>query len=402
MTAVLYPSLLTQAQTAYLMALSQLSGVGSRSILKLLDAMGNNPEAVWQANDSVLKIHLARKEKEHFLASREALSKSVDILTLPECYQALGIGVMSILDADYPTLLKETYDPPVVLYIRGNRGVLSHSNNIAVVGNRRASEYGRKVTRQLIGELAQLTRSEKEPVCIVSGLAEGIDGEAHRMALEVGLPTVAVFGCGIDIVFPKIHQGLADAIIAAGGACISEYPLGFPGSKHTFPQRNRIVAGLSSGVLVVEGSEKSGSLITARLAMEENRTVFAVPGNIDRSGAQGPIRLLRQGAVLVSQGSHVLEELGWMSDVIKVQQTQLNLEAPPLTAVAPDLSELSDDEQTLFLQLPGDSRQTVLMDDIQTQLGWPMEKIMETVSLMEISGWVVSQPGGLLARGLGI
>ncbi len=213
----------------------------------------------------------------------------------------LGLHVLHLGGEGYPRILREIPDPPVLLYVRGS--LEAEREGVAVVGARRASAYGR-IQAERFG--AGLARSG---VAVISGLARGVDGAAHRGALSEGGPTLAVLGCGLDRVYPPEHAGLAGEI-AARGALLSELPLGTPPLARHFPQRNRIIAGLSRGVVVVEGRLRSGSLITARLANESGRAVFGVPGRIDLDLAAGPHSLIRDGAILVTSPEQVLQELG--------------------------------------------------------------------------------------------
>jgi len=367
-------------ETSYLMALSRINGLGPRTILQCLAAAGT-PQALWDASDAFLKLHLSHKEQEKFKLGRDG----IDPATLLAPYDTLGIRVMTILDEDYPVLLKEIYDPPVVLYIRGNDKLLTHPRMLAMVGNRRISDYARSVTQHLITDIGKYATAAE--TCIVSGLAEGVDGHAHLEAMNHQLPTIAVFGCGIDKIFPVFHEPLADRILHEGGALVSEYPLGYPGSKSTFPQRNRIVAGMSHGVVIVEGSLRSGSLITARLALEENRQVFAVPGNIFAVGSQGPLKLLKQGAIPISTGREILLQLDWMSED--------EAETPPRQLGLLETATLDGDEKLLYDML---SNEPVKLDELLTQTGWPQAKLQETLTMLELEGVLSQLPGGRVCR----
>lgn len=366
--------------TAYLMALSRIAGLGSRTILQCLAAAGT-PESLWEASDGFLKLHLNRIEQDKFKRGRDG----IDPTTLMAPYNTMGIRVMTILDEDYPVLLKEIYDPPVVLYIRGNDKLLSHPRMLAMVGNRRISDYARNVTQHLVTDIGKY--AEAAETCIVSGLAEGVDGHAHLEALNHQLPTIAVFGCGIDKIFPVFHEPLADRILDEGGALVSEYPLGYPGSKATFPQRNRIVSGMSHGVLIVEGSLRSGSLITARLALEENRQVFTVPGNIFAVGSQGPLKLLKQGAVPISTGREMLLHLDWISEEVE--------EAPPVQLGLLEATKLDGDSKLLYDML---TDEPIKLDALLAQTSWSQSKLQEILTLLELDGVISQLPGGRVYR----
>jgi DNA processing protein len=213
---------------------------------------------------------------------------------------ALGVEIVDILDPVYPPLLREIFDPPIVLYIRGSKWS-ADLPQVAIVGTRRPTGYGVNCAERLGEDLAV------RGLVIVSGLARGIDSAAHRGALRGG-KTYAVFGSGLDFIYPKENRKLAE-IVEKNGAVISEFPLGTPPSPQNFPIRNRIISGMSLGVVVVEAAEYSGSLITVRLALEANREIFAVPGNITSANSFGPHALIRQGAKLISGWQDVIEEL---------------------------------------------------------------------------------------------
>lgn len=214
------------------------------------------------------------------------------------------IKKLKITDNGYPKILKEIPDPPQFLYYRGNLEALDYPLALAVVGTRRCSQYGRQAVQTIVKDLAQAG------LTIISGMARGIDTEAHRSALEHRTPTIAILGSGIDdkSIYPQQNVRLAHDIIEAGGLIMSEYEKGRPGLPHQFPERNRIVAGLSQGTLVVEAPMKSGSRITARLALEYNRDVFVVPGSIFSRLHEGSHWILQQGAKCVTNGKDVLEE----------------------------------------------------------------------------------------------
>lgn len=221
-----------------------------------------------------------------------------------ENVRKLGGDILVLDDGVYPTLLRETYDPPVVLYVKGAWAECLERPCVAIVGSRRCSTYGQNAALMLSRELAS------RGVTIISGLARGIDAAAHRGALEAGGKTVAVMGTGLDQFYPRDHGKLALEILKGSGALVTQFPLGTPPVSENFPYRNRVISGLSLGVVVVEAAENSGSLITARLAMEQNREVFAVPGNITSRNSFGTNYLIKgAGAKLVQQWQDVAGEL---------------------------------------------------------------------------------------------
>src|SRR5580698_5162988 len=213
-----------------------------------------------------------------------------------------GGAILTPEDAEYPERLREIYDPPAVLWIRGDVELLSRPG-IAVVGTRHPSPYGAGMAELLSRDLAN------RRLVILSGMARGVDTAAHKGAIDAGGKTVAVWGTGIDVIYPKENKKLAESIVASGGAIISEYPLGTFPAPQNFPVRNRILSGMSIGVLVIEAGEYSGTRITARCAMEQNRDVFAVPGNVTNKNAWGPNTLIKQGAKLTASWEDVWEDL---------------------------------------------------------------------------------------------
>lgn len=224
-----------------------------------------------------------------------------NIIKLLSIYNEQNIKLITILDQEYPPLLKEIYDPPLVLYAKGNQDLLK-TRMIGVVGARMMSHYGREALMKLIPPLLQ------DNFTIVSGLAKGVDIQAHSLAMDNGGNTIAVLGSGIFNIYPKEHEGIAH-FISQNNLLLSEYPPYTAPTKWNFPKRNRIISGLSEGVLVVEAKERSGSLITADQAMEQGREVFAVPGSILSETSQGTNSLIKQGAKLVTEPNDILEEL---------------------------------------------------------------------------------------------
>src|ERR1700759_722189 len=213
-----------------------------------------------------------------------------------------GCTLMTLADADYPERLREIFDPPPVLWVRGDRGLLSQPA-IAVVGTRAPSAYGSGMAEMLSRDLAA------RRIVILSGMARGIDTAAHKGALSAGGRTVAVWGAGVDVVFPKENKRLAEEIVLSGGAIVSEQPMGTFPAPQNFPLRNRIISGMSVGVLVVEAGEQSGTRVTARCALEQNRDVYAVPGNVTSRNAWGPNTLIKQGARLTATWEDIWEDL---------------------------------------------------------------------------------------------
>lgn len=275
-------------------------GVGPRAAARLLERFGS-AEAVFAALRSELERLRLRPEAVESIVLRDRHAEAEREL---ERVRALGADVLILDDGTYPALLREIADPPITLYVRGAWEACLDAPCVAMVGSRRCSTYGQNVAALLARNLA--TRG----VTIVSGLARGIDAAAHRGALEAGGRTVGVLGTGVDEVYPRDHKKLAEEILERGGALVSQFPLGTPPIPENFPYRNRIISGLSLGTVLVEAAENSGSLITARLAMEQNREVFAVPGNVTSRNSFGTNYLIKgAGAKLVQQWQDVAAEL---------------------------------------------------------------------------------------------
>ena len=280
--------------------LNMTPGIGPRAAAKLLERFGS-AEAVYKATRAELEQLRLPPEAVDTIIARDLLPRAEAEIN---AVKKLGGDILLLDDGVYPSSLREIYDPPIVLYVKGAWSDCLDRPCIGVVGSRRCSTYGQNAAMMLARDLAQ------RGVTVVSGFARGIDAAAHRGALEAGGRTVAVLGTGIDEVYPRDHKKLAAEILDRGGALVSQFPLGTPPVSENFPYRNRIISGLSLGVVVVEAAENSGSLITARLAMEQNREVFAVPGNITSRNSFGTNYLIKgAGAKLVQQWQDIATEL---------------------------------------------------------------------------------------------
>jgi len=298
---------------------------------------------------------------------------------------AQGARLVSFSCAEYPERLKEIYDPPPVLWVRGDAGLLSRPS-IAVVGTRHPSPYGSGIAEMLSRDLAA------RRLLIVSGMARGIDTCAHRGALAARMPTVAVWGTGIDVVYPKENKKLAEEILAGGGAIVSELPMGSFPAPQNFPRRNRILSGLSVAVLVVEAAENSGTRVTARCAAEQNRDLFAVPGNVTNKGSWTPNTLIKQGAKLTATWEDVWEDLS--------SQVRLELEdrSPVESKLETTASLLADPvlrpQEAMVLEVLR-ADEAVQMDEIlellETQL--TSSEVFTALFELEIAGRIRGLPG---------
>lgn len=281
--------------------------------------------------------------------------------------------ILTLGDPAYPPDLLEIADPPVMLQVQGQLDVLRHPRRLAVVGSRHPTPQGRENARDFSHALGELG------VCIVSGLAQGIDGAAHEGALDAGAPTIAIVGTGLDRVYPRQHAALAKRI-AAQGALVSEYLVGTPPLAPNFPQRNRIISGLSQGTLVVEAALQSGSLITARVATEQGREVFAIPGSIHSPQSKGCHALIRQGAKLVESAQDILEDLRPGTAPAAAQVT-----APLFTDTGHPLLDAMGFDPVSF-------------DILQARTGEPTATLQASLLELELDGRVARLPGGLLQR----
>lgn len=283
----------------YCLAVSTVDGIGPARF-RILRSHFGSAKGIWQAKrEELAETGLPKDALRNLLKTKETL----DPYEYRARIHARGIQVVTDSEESYPPLLAKIPDPPIVLYVRGDVRILS-SRCIGVVGTRKMTAYGREVTQRLTADLVACGFT------IVSGLAFGVDGQAHATCLENNGRTIAVLGCGVDCIYPKAHESLAQNILAASGSILSEAPLSRWVARGSFPARNRIISGLSQGVLVTEAAHDSGALITARLSLEQGREVFAVPGPITSPLSKGPADLIKMGAKLVYCVEDILEEFG--------------------------------------------------------------------------------------------
>lgn len=280
------------------LALTLTPGLGPTRARRLIERFGN-VQAAFQATLTELEAAGIQAVSAQSLATGRSLELAQAELGKAS---AAGVSVVTLEDAAYPAQLKQIYDPPIVLYVRGNVEAISRPG-IAVVGTRHPTPYGIGMAERLACDLAA------RGLAIFSGLARGVDAAAHRGAIAAKGKTVGVFGTGADVVYPKENSRLTEQMLGLGGAIISEFPLGTFAAPQNFPIRNRIISGISIGVLVVEAAEYSGTRITSRCALEQNREVFAVPGNVTNKNSWGPNTLIKQGAKLAATWEDIWEEL---------------------------------------------------------------------------------------------
>jgi len=343
----------------YWVGFSLIPKIGRVKINRLENYFGNLEDA-WQAAPADLKHAGLDSSSINAVTSwRTKISLEAEM----EKLDRYGVKAFTWHDEGYPSRLKEIYDYPPVLYVRGS--ILPEDEwCLTVVGTRRATVYGRQVTEEIVADLVH------NKITIVSGLARGIDSVAHHTALEAGGRSIAVFASGLDIVYPGENANLARNIIKQGAA-ISEYPLGTRPRTDNFPRRNRIMSGMSLGVLVVEAGETSGAMITAHIALEQNREVFAIPGSILSPASKGTNHLIQEGAKLVRDCTDILEELNL---VTAAQQLEMK-----------EIIPASDTESSLLKQLGAEPTH---IDEVCRNSGLPVSTVSSTLAMMELKGLV--------------
>jgi len=292
------------------------------------------------------------------------------------------IQCLFLSDPNYPSLLKEISDPPIVLYAKGNLSCLQNPK-LAVVGARNATEYGKQVTEFLVKDLSDY-------FCIVSGLAKGIDTTAHDTTLQNHGKTIAVFGCGLDTIYPSENQTLAKNILEHNGLLLSEFPLKTQPIAYRFPLRNRIVSGMSMGVLVCEAGDKSGSLITAYSALDQNREVFAVPGPIYAETSKGTHKLIQLGAKLVTQANDIIEEFQQTLHLPFKTSKTLPEKTTPIKKSSTHLDQLTGIEKDIAQLLQNESSD---IDHLIQKTQLPIHELLQTLTMLEIKGVIQQEPG---------
>jgi DNA processing protein len=364
----------------YWLGLALTQGLGPTRIKKLIEHFGT-AERVFQASLTELEAMGMRAVSAQSIATGKSLE-----LAQQECGKAVEARarIISLSDPEYPARLKEIYDPPVILFVKGNVEVLAQPG-IAMVGTRHPTPYGSGMAERLSTDLAS------RGLVIISGLARGVDTASHRGAVAAKGKTVAVLGTGIDVMYPKENSRLAEQIVALGGALITEFPVGTSPTPQNFPIRNRIISGMSAGVLVVEAAEYSGTRITSRCALEQNRDVYAVPGNVTNKNSWGPNTLIKQGAKLVATWEDVWEELP--PDIQAALGSMQNESPGPETAsLFPDAVS-SPHEKKILRLLKADESTHIdqLVELLENEIS-PSE-IFSVLFELELSGKIRQLPG---------
>ena len=358
----------------YWIALRFVFGIGNINYKNLINHFGSPEKALQATADELEQVEGITSRA---IESIRNFKPGTEIEHEIELIGKTSVTIITLNDPSYPENLRNIYDPPPFLYVKG--GITKNDDNaIAVVGSRNASEYGISATERISRELA------RSGLTIVSGMARGIDSTAHYGALSVNGRTIAVLGSGIDVVYPPENRKLYETI-AEHGAVISELPIGTEPNAYNFPARNRIISGLSLGVLVVEASLKSGSLITARLALEQGRDVFAVPGNVHSYKSKGTHRLLKEGAKLVESAQDIRDE-------IRVNASEAGeAEKQPEAAI-----DLNPDSRSVYQLL---HEEPVHIDELITQTGFASSQVSAILLDLELDGLIKQLPGKRFAKG---
>jgi len=360
-----------QNQKIFLHCLNLIPELGPKRIFLLLKKFQFNPQKIWQANYQELKkTGLAKKYIEKFLEKRKQTNLEKEKNQLKKLEIKILCHPKIIKNNSYPKSLTELATPPPILYLLG-KFPKNFPFRLAIVGSRKVSTYGKQATEEIAYQIAL------NKIVIVSGLALGVDALAHQAALKAKAPTIAVLANGLDKVYPRSNYNLAQQILEQNGAIISEFPPYTPPLKQHFPQRNRLISGLAKAVLITEAALKSGSLITATHALDQNRDVFAIPGNIYNTNSQGTNNLIKQGAKLINKAEDVLNELN-LQNAAQYVKTNKILPASPI-------------QQKIYDNL---SKKPIYIDELIKKIKLPAQEINSAITLMEIKGLIKNLGGG--------
>ena len=354
--------------TKYWVAFSSIEQIDSTFIQRLYDYFGDIERAFNSSKKDLENIEgLSIKNAENFLRLRD----KTDPDKVFEEVEKRGISVLTFDDKKYPFMLSQISNPPMVLYYKGDLFSCNLERTVAFVGSRKASTDGRGSVKRIIGEL------KNTDICIVSGLAEGIDAVSHRSAIENNLKTIGVIASGFDFKYPSSNRDLYEKLSEGCGAVLTEYYPTFEPLKYRFPQRNRIVTGLSYGTVVGEAALKSGALISANLTLEQGRELMCVPGSINCRNTEGIYKLLKNGATMVTTGEDVLNALSWE---IKVTQNNDKTEAKNIPVQYSALFDIISIEPTGF-------------DELQIKTGLPADELLNCLTMMEVEGYIEQVDG---------
>jgi DNA processing protein len=360
-----------------LMALNMVDGIGPIRLRQLLEVFGDAPQILKASRQQLLNVRGIGEDSAEAIVSWES---RVDLAAEIKRVQDFGCSIVIQDDPEYPDLLKQIYDPPIVLYVKGKL-LARDKNSIAIVGSRMTTPYGQEVARKLGYQLAYLG------VTVVSGGARGIDTAAHQGALAAKGRTIVVLGTGINVIWPAENKDLFERV-AENGAVVTQFPFNRPGDKQTFPIRNRIVAGMTLGTVVVEANLTSGSLITANFSNEYGRQVFAVPGRIDSPRSKGCHDLIKKGAKLCESAEDILSEFEYLFPASNRQPTVNE------TGVLPGL-ELSANEQRIYDSL---SNEEISIDDVIRKSGLPASAASVGLLALEMKRLIRQLPGRMYVK----
>ena len=381
------PSTSVATELTYSIALSLVKYIGPRSAIELLEAVGS---AAALFTDAELRARVLPRLPQRIAQQLASSSLVEEALRIEQQCVQEGIRPLFLLSEEYPASLREIAVPPMVLYVRGAYDLWCDREHISLVGTRRASEYGQKLTRQIVKDLSGV----HPPLTIVSGLAYGVDIRAHEAALAEGLPTVAVLAHGLDTLYPSAHRRMAEDILRDGGAWVSEYPPGVKPYRQAFVARNRIIAGLSAATIVVEAGERSGSLSTASYALESGREVFACPGRLTDLLSIGCHKLIEEQRAHLYLGATSLgRELGWdasadSSDACTSGATRLEKQLP-----ASPMREYPSHPLLRLLAEQG----ILSVDELARLSGEDLMTVRSELFDLELDGWVQARAGGCYA-----
>lgn len=361
--------------TRFALILSLVDGIGPVKYQKIIRHFQDYNSFISNSDSEIFK-ECGLNDKQVSLVRDADSWKKVDQIL--ETAERMNITILCYGQDDYPESLTNIYSPPIALYLKGNMHNISNLA-VAIVGSRKPTAYGRSMTRKIAAGLAA------RGLAIISGLAWGIDAEAHKAAIEVGGITGAVFGSGLNIIYPGDHRNLAEQILK-DGYWISEFPFGTKPEKYNFPRRNRIISGLSQVVLVVEAAEKSGALVTANLALEQGKDVFAVPRQADSLASGGTINLIKQGASVATSADDILESLGWEVSQ-KLKQAEQRTPAADIK-LEPDEKKICD-----FI-----GNGPAHFDELVRNLNFSSSKVSAILLKLELTGLIARRPGNYIAR----
>lgn len=354
-------------QSKYWIALSSIEQIGSKFILKLYNHFNDIEKAFNASFADLTQIEdITVKKAESFINARNKVNPDKALKEVTK----RDIKYITFEDENYPTMLKNISDPPAVLYYKGDLSLCNLERTLAVVGSRRASYHAKEELTKIVGQFAGTD------ICIVSGLAAGIDSTAHLAALNNNIKTIGVIASGLDFYYPTSNKHLYQQIENGNGAVISEYYPTFEPLKFRFPQRNRIVSGLSYGTLVAEASLKSGALITANLTLEQGRELMCMPGLISNPNTEGIYKLIKNGATLTTCAEDIMNALGW--EITKSERVQL------------ELPMMTEDEEKIFKQLDIEAKG---VDELMNLTGLDIENVLTCLTTLELKG-IIKQAGG--------